>query len=227
MSATPFLDAIKLDNYRYGDCQAIVYDRKLTSTFKPGYLGKIYDGLCGNRFSRRDPNGTGILEALFCGMSDLSWDAIVSYLATRPMAVLGMWRQDGDKEVFEPAGIEFVATYVGSGDQKACFAGYGFLPKFWGTDEQETLTYMGIALLFQELDVLAVHGIRYADNELTARYMARFGFRDTGRLPQYMMKRGKLVEAVTSTLSRETFEAKLEQRALEALQSGQGRRTLG
>lgn len=221
--------AIKADGYRYGDMQVIIYDRRDATIFKPGFLGELYFMLKGDRYNRRG-EGSGILETLFCGMTDLSYDSIVPHFAGHPLAVMGVWNPVLDEatnetvDKFDVAGVAFPVTMLGRGDQKACFAGYGFLPKYWGTSEQETLTILGLALLFSELDVLSIHGIRYADNDLTARFMARFGFVDTGTLPRYMLRKGKLVEAVTSTLSVEAFEAHLAHRALEAYRGSEGRK---
>jgi len=150
-----------------------------------------------------------VLETLFCGMADLSFDSIVAYLSTVALVVMGRW----EGEQFKVAGICFPTTRIGSGDQKACFAGYGFTREWWGTDEQELLAALGISVLFVEGDVLAIHGIRYETNSLTAKFMARFGFKDVGTIPMYFLRRGKLVGAVVSTLSREKFEENLRLRA--------------
>lgn len=212
------IKAFKDDHYRIGNLQAIEYHRTNTSVFKPGFLGDLYFMLKGNRYSKR--SGDGILEVLFCGMKDLSYDAIVSYLASRPLICLGVWGEDNS---FELAGFCFPTTIIGEGDQKAAFAGYGFLPKFWGTEEQEVLAALGIAVLFSELALLSLHGIRYSGNDLTAKFMERFGFRDVGTIPHYMMRRGKLVEGVVSTLSRDRFEEALAE-MLSGGGSGEGRK---
>ena len=211
------LKAIKDDHYRIGDLQAIEYHRTNTQIFKPGFLGDLYFMLKGNRYNRRD--GDGILEALFCGMKDLSYDAIVSYLAGRPIIVLGIWQG----VTFNPAGFCFPTTVMGEGDQKAAFAGYGFQRKWWGSDEQEVLAALGISVLFSELSLLSLHGMRYAENAQTAKFMQRFGFRDVGTIPHYMLRRGKLVDGVVSTLSRERFEEVLA-RMLSGESDGEGRK---
>lgn len=224
------IQAIKQDGYRYGNCQVLVHDRRDTSMLKEGFLSDLYFMLKGDRYNRKR-EGNGILETLFCGMTDLSFDSIVPYLSKLPLAVMGVWNPELDEvtgetvEKFEVAGVAFPTVMLGGGDQKACLAGYGFLPKFWGKSEMETLTVLGLALLFSELDVLSVHGIRYADNDLTARFMGRFGFHDVGEMPRYMLRRGKLVSAVMSTLSVEDFEANLSHRALEAYRGSEGRRS--
>lgn len=195
------IEAFKEDKFRIGNCQAIEYNRADTTIFKPGFLGELFFMLRQNRYSKRE--GTGILESLFCGMKDLSYDAIVSYLSTRAIVCLGVWV---DETSFKLAGFCFPTTVIGEGEQKSAFAGYGFLPEFWGTDEQEIMAALGITVLFSELKLLSLHGIRYAGNRATARFMERFGFHDVGVIPHYMLKRGKLVEGVVSTLSRERFE---------------------
>ncbi len=196
-----FLKAFKEDKYRVGNCQAIEYKRNDHTIFKPGFLGELYFMLQRNRYNKRA--GNGILEALFCGMKDLSYDAIVAYLATRAIVCLGVWV---DETTFKLAGFAFPSTLIGENDERAIFGAYGFLPEFWGTDEQEILTALGLCFLFSELNLLSIHGIRYHENAQTAKFMERFGFRDVGTIPHYMLKRGKLVSAVVSTLSRERFE---------------------
>jgi hypothetical protein len=199
--AMSLIAAFKADNFRVGDCQAIEYHRTNTQIFQPGFLGELYFMLKGNRYNKRE--GDGILQTLFCGMKDLSYDAIVSYLAGRPIVALGVWVSE---KSFKLAGFCFPTIMIGEGDQKAAFAGYGFLREFWSSDEQEVLAALGISVLFSELNLLSLHGMRYAGNAATARFMERFGFKDVGTIPHYMLRRGKLVEGVVSTLSRERFE---------------------
>ena len=204
------LESIKLDDYRIGNAQALVYDRKDTSVFGEGFLGELYFKFKGNRYNSR--SGNGILETLFCGMQDVSFPAITSYLASVPLCILGVWKDNK----FDVAGIQFPSVRIGYGDQKACFGAYGFVPAYWGSTEVEVLAMLGIAVLFQELDVISVHGVRYAENELTARFLAKFGFKDVGTLPNYMVRDGKLAAATLSTLDRSTFESVVERMVLEA-----------
>ena len=205
------IEAFRQDNYRFGVLQSIAYDRNRVDLFPPGFLGRLYFALQGSRFHKNRP-GDGVLEVLFCGM-DTSFDSVVSYLARIPLAVMGIWQDDG---TFKAAGIHFITTKAGIGEESSCFAGYGFLKEYWGTNEQESLTILGISQIFGELKVKSIHGVRYTANEMTARYMARFGFKDVGTLPDYMLRRGKIVPAVLSTLSRAEFERNLEKRVLEA-----------
>lgn len=197
------IEAIKQDGYQIGNCRMIQYSRNDQSVLKAGFLGELYFALTQNRYSKR--SGMGTLESLFCGMQDLSYDAIVSYLAGRAVSVLGV--QDGDN--FQMAGFFFPTVIMGAGTDRSCFGAYGFLPRWWGSEEQEVLTAIGLAALFSELNLLSVLGVRYSDNELTAKFMSRFGFRDCGTLPHYLAKRGKLVSATVSELSRDRFEGVL------------------
>ncbi len=215
--AMSLIQSFKDMHYRVGPCQAIEYNRKDTALFKPGFLGELYFKLRGERYSKRD--GTGILEMLFCGMTDLSYDAIVSYLASRAIVVLGVWQ---DEKNFKVAGLAFPTIMIGAGEQRACFAGYGFLREFWGSEEQEVLAALGLSVLFSELNLLSIHGIRYSGNAQTARFMQRFGFRDVGTVPHYMLRRGELVDGVVSTLRRERFEEVLAEMLSED-SSGEGR----
>ena len=203
------LESLKKDGYRMGNLQAIPYSRHDHTIFKPGFLGELYWMMRASGKYSKNANGMGILVDLFCGMQDLSFPAIVAYLSTVQLIVLGVW----EGEVFNVAGVCFPTTRIGSGDQKAMIAGYGFLSPYWGSDEQELLAVLGIAMLFVEGDVLAIHGVRYQSNVLTAKFMSKFGFKDYGVIPRFLMRRGKLVDAVVSSLSREDFEDNLRLRA--------------
>lgn len=199
----PLLEALRLDQYRIGNAQAILYDRRETAVLPPDFLAQLYWSLNGDRYSNR--RGMGILETLFCGMSDVSFPAIVSYLAGRPVVAVGVWH--GDK--FKVAGFTFPTAVMGVEGQKSAFVGYGFLKEFWGTDEQEVCTILGLSMLFNEMNLLSIHGQRFHDNDFTAKFMEKFGFKDIGRIPHFLLKRGKLVDGMVNTLSIDTFESKL------------------
>lgn len=206
------LEAFKEDSYRVGDCQALIYDRKNTAQFPEGYLGNIYFRLKGDRYSRRRPNGSGILNTLFCGFTDTSFDAVVSYLANRPLVIIGVW-EDGK---FREAGFCFPVSLVGVSPERSCFAGYAFFREWWSNPVTEVLAMLGLSTLFVELNVNAIHGQRYQENSLTAKFMRRFGFEDCGTMKRAIMKDGKLVGATVSSLMREDFEAYCERELLKA-----------
>lgn len=205
---TSVLHAFKQDGYRIGNFQAIGYLRTNTEVFPEGYLGDLYKqmkvGLSGKR-------GDSWLRTLFCGMGDVSYDAIVPYLASRPLCIMGEWVDDR----FEAAGFIFPTVNQGAGDQKAAFAGYGFFRKWWGKPETDILAMLGISFFFVELGLSALHGMRYSDNGLTRNFLTPFGFKDTGRIPRYMLRNGKLVDGVASTLLREDFETYVEAKLVE------------
>lgn len=210
------LETLKRHNYRIGRGQAIIYNKTKTDIFSEGFLGELYFKFKGTRFSGRQENENSILETMFCGMPDVSFNAIVPYLATRlPLVVAGVWQE----KRFTPVGIGFPTVIcgaaLGQGDQRACFYGYGFLPEWWGSEEIEPLSMLALALTFQELNLLAIHGLRYDSNDLTARFTRRLGFKDVAKIPHYMLKRGKLVGATLSSLTREDFEAYVERALLQ------------
>jgi RimJ/RimL family protein N-acetyltransferase len=204
------IQALKEDEYKWGNLQSIPYSPQ-NPAFKEDFLHDLYFQFRGSRFHKTRP-GNNILEVLFCGMQDVSYNAITSYLAKTPLCIMGIWQDDG---TFRTAGIHFTPVKTGGMDGEAmCISGYGFLKEFWGSEEMETLTVLGIAQIFGELNVKQIHGIRYTTNEFTARYMARFGFHDLCTIPNWMMRNGKLVDGVLSTLSRNEYESNLLQRVL-------------
>jgi hypothetical protein len=192
--------------YHWGYCQAIEYDQTRADIFPQGYLTQLYN-ICKSSGRAK----LGILEPLFCSMLDLSHDAITSYLHTRKLVVLGEWRPDpcqADPPFFTPLGFCFLSTTARGKTTASGFGAYGFSSEAWRTPQQHVLTYLGISYLFQENGLNSLHGIRYADNKLTARWMQKFGFVDVGTIPDYMPRpsTGELTAATVSTLSREKFE---------------------
>jgi hypothetical protein len=194
------LGALKEDEYRLGDLAAIRYDRKNTDLFPDDYLGHLYHRC---RESKRR-SGDGILTQLFGGNPASDFNSIVTYLASRSyLIILGRW--EGEK--FHELGFAFSVISCGfPHTEKSLFGGYGFFRDAWGTADQEIVTMLGLAYLFKELDIVALHGIRYEENLLTARFMAKFGFKVDGAIPYYQLKGNKLSTGIISTLLRTDFE---------------------
>jgi hypothetical protein len=212
--AESLIDALKQDRYRVGCCQAVVYDRKNLDLFPVGYLANLYFQLSGNCYTKRE--GTGHLARLFCGISDLSFDSIVGYLASKPMIVVGVW---GDEGRFETAGFGFVQMSLGVAPERMAFCGYSLLRPYWGHKFAEVLTMLGLACLFGEMGLKYLHGVRAVSNVISDRFLAQFGFKNNGTVPGYMLEKGVLVPAVASTLTRADFEQYLERKFLEAMAS--------
>lgn len=206
------LTIFKEDGYRIGRCQVLLYDRKRVDVFPPPYLTKLYN-LCKSS-SRRSP--LGILPNLFCGMSDLSHDALTSYLAGLPVVLLVVWDDDN---TFTEAGFAFPVILRGKAPEKMAFCAYGFFQKYWGSAESKILMMLGLAFIFQEFDLKAIHGIRYVENRLTARFCGQFGFREVGRIPCYMQQDEKMVTGVVSSLLREEFELVAARKLVELYES--------
>ena len=208
------LERIRDLGYRWGDQQAILYDPARVDVFPGLYLSNLWHD-CKNSGRRR--SGNGILEPLFCGMARIDHDAIIAYLTTRKLYILGEWRQriikadEPPRVDFIPLGFCFLTTGCQGKSGNSAFGAYAFFESAWRTPQQIVLTHLGIAALICEENLLSLHGIRYSDNHLTARWMAQFGFRDIGVIPNYMIRysTGELTDATISTLNRETFEALL------------------
>jgi hypothetical protein len=194
-------------SYRWWDLQAIEYTPIREEIFPPPFLTTLYN-LCLHSGRAK----LGILESLFCGMTDLSHDSITSYLHTRKLIVLGEWRTRGGEEAkvteFIPLGFCFLSTFCKGKTTASAFGAYAFFSEAWRTPQQHCLTLLGIAFLLKEFELSSLHGIRYADNRLTARWMARFGFEDVGTLQNYLPRHstGELTAATISTLDRVRFE---------------------
>lgn len=205
-------------DYRWGDCQAIRYspaDSTVFRTHSGSFLLDLYESCrCSGRAK------LGILEPLLCGMPKLDAESIIAYLHTVPLVILGEWRRPNDgleftSEIaeFYPLGFCFLTTMNRGKTWNSGFGAYAFFEEAWRTPQQLVLTELGISYLFEAFKLSHLHGIRYSDNKLTARWMARFGFRDVGVVPNYMLRpsTGELTDATVSTLAREEFESRLSE----------------
>jgi len=201
------LDELKAESYRIGDLQALPYDRN-NPIFGEMYLPDLYLGLGAGRRTKFSRNN---LRMLFCGFNDLSLPAIVSYLAQQKLVILGKW----EGNLLRTGGVCWATAIMGT-KEKSAFGGYGFLRWIWGTEEQFLLGILGLSYMFQELDLVQLHGQRYASNHLTANFMARFGFRDVGTVPKLIQWDDHLEDGVISTVERSVFESVVIREVLEA-----------
>lgn len=224
--------------YQWGNCQAIRYDPTRTDIFPgPSFLVTLYERCRAAGGGKLGPLGT--IPALFCNMRDVSCEAVVAYLQRVPIVVVGEWRQTWrsapdpnapGEEVyqvnsmippkFHPLGFTFptgdvmlASPALQSSNRNAAFCGYGFFEDSWRTPQQTVCMYLGLSFLFKEFRLAAIHGTRFADNHLTARWAGKFGFRDVGHLPtsMYRYTTGDLAAMAVSTLSRQTFSDLLRQ----------------
>jgi len=205
-------------DFRWGDVQALKYDPSNPAFTQP-FLYRLWDR---TRLSGRSKLGS--LPALFCGMTNLSADAICSYLSQRPICVVGEWRKHTfltapepemvDQPYFHELGFCLPATITTTAStpdnpQNSCMAGYAMFRDAWGTPTQTVCAYLGLAWLFHTFQLAAIHGQRYTDNIHTARFMAKFGFKDCGTAPYMLLKEqgGPLVPMTLSVLLRSEFIA--------------------
>lgn len=196
--------------FRWGPCQAILYDPTRSDIFPQPFLYSLYERtrLSGQRHPQplnlTARTGLGSLPLLFCGMTNLGPDAICKFLAERALCIVGEWRPgshsvsvesgelicEEDNPVFMPLGYCFPSstptttplTLTGI-PSNSVFAGYTIFSEVWRRPQQEVLMWLGLAWLFHYFQLAWLHGSRYETNHLTARWTQRFGFRDCGILP--------------------------------------------
>lgn len=217
--ADSILSVFRDDNYIFGNCQVRVYDRRRVDIFGTQYLHYLYSE-CINSY----PNSPlGTLPDTFCGMTDLSADAICAYLHTRnPLLLLCV---NNGELTFDVAGFAFPTLVFGppanEPGERCMLGGYTFFRRWWGTPESVVLGMLGLSYFFNSHPLLtAIHSQRYATNGLTARYMRQFGSEDKGTIPRFLLNSngsngtgtgaGKLADCVISTLLREDFERYVE-----------------
>lgn len=205
-------------DFRWGDCQAIKYD-PANPIFEQPYLYHLWD-----RTRRSGRAKMGALPMLFCGMTNLSCDVISAYLTQRAVCVVGEWRvytyldapepDDVGKPYFHDLGFCFpaaitVTASTNDNPQNSCMAGYTFFQDAWKTPQQTICMFLGLAWLFHTFTLAAMHGQRYADNHLTARFTRKFGFKDVGTASHMLLREpgGVLLPMTLSTLLRSDFVA--------------------
>lgn len=214
------LNLLRDENYQWGRCVVLNYDRTRLDIFPEGYLSKLY--WLTKASGRRAKMGT--LPDSFCSMSDLSHDNVTAYLSTRnPLLILSVVNEKGG---FDPAGYAFFPVVKGTKPgEKFAFGAYSFFSDWWGRPEITTLAMLGMGYFFREFGLSALLGERYATNDRTARFMRQFGFRDIGTISRYLMRDGRLVPGVVSECLVEDFERAAEDilnRLLVEARDGQG-----
>lgn len=131
-----------------------------------------------------------ILRPLFCGLTNLSHDAIVAYLASKPLLIGGEWT--GDSRQFRPLALGFIVTWIGVAPPqpgpRSAFAAYALFREAWGTEKGVWLGMLGLARMMRTWNLSAIYGQRYLHNRLTSRFMARYGFEDIGVVPEFLLE---------------------------------------
>lgn len=198
------LDVFREDGFRLGDVAVIEYDRKRVDIYGTNYTHYLYKRSLESRPT--DPYGT--LPMTYCGFTDLSYDAICAYHANKsltcPIILLCVYESP---TVFTPLGYCFITEHIKTPNCNSAFAAFSFFREAWGTPEQTVLGMLGLAYLFTHYDLTAIHGQRYADNRLAARFMSQYGAKDCGTVPHLLRTRkGGLEPCTVSSLLRTDFE---------------------
>jgi hypothetical protein len=214
------LDAFKQDSWRLGDCQVIPYDRKRIDVFGTNYLHYLY-AQC---LESRPSSPYGILDSLFCGFADLSADAVCSYLANKQVILLCI--HDSPTQ-FTPAGFAWPVEHIKSPAANSAFCAFAYFRPYWGTPESVVLGMLGLSYLFSHYSLRTVLGQRYISNVLAGRFLAQFGAKDCGTVPDLLRTHtGTLEPCTVSALTREDFEAYTRKALLrlagETVSNGQG-----
>jgi hypothetical protein len=211
------LEVFKLDSFRMGDCQVIPYDRRKINIFGTNYLHHLYSQCLLSRPS----SPWGILPSVFCGMPDLSSDAICSYLANKSVVLLCVHTSPTE---FTPAGFCWVVESIKSPLANSAFAAFAFFRPWWGTPESVVLGMLGLAYLFTVNSLTAVLGQRYDTNEPARRYMKQFGATNCGTVP-YLLRNheGGLESCTVSALLRTDFELYCKRELLTLASGGVSR----
>jgi len=209
------LSIFKADGWRFGNCTVRVYDRRQPDFWGEHFLERLYDQC----------KQSNILKDLFCGMIDLSSDAICSYLHTlNPILVMCVDSEDpahDRNKVFTTAGFAFPTMKLGGfplpnplnlapppRSESSMVLGYGYMKPWWGTPEAVVLGMLTLAYFFENHNLTAIHGQRYFWNALTAKFTSQFGVKDTGYIPRFLQTpEGKLADCCISTVILEDFES--------------------
>lgn len=187
------------DNYRFASCSVRVYDRNLGPD---DLLVQLY------RASR--PR----LSSTFCNMRDLSPASVTAYLSTRnPLLLMCVDNPDIDSGS-EIIGYCFPTVVAGpakgtiSPDPgRTAFIGYTFFRPWWGKPEISVCMMLAGIYLFHAFGLLTLQGESLAGNQLTRRFLAKFGTKTTGIIPKFLFHNGVMVDCYISCLHRSDLAA--------------------
>lgn len=217
------LDVFREDGFRLGDVAVIEYDRRRVDIYGTNYIHYLYKRSLESRPT--DPYGT--LPFTYCGLTDLSFDAICAYHANKsltcPIILLCVYESPS---MFTPLGYCFVTEHIKTPNCNSAFAAFSFFREAWGTPEQTVLGMLGLAYLFTHYSLTCVLGQRYSTNGLAARYMRQYGAVDCGTIPHLLRTHtGGLESCTVSALTRVDFEKYVTEQIrtlfVEGIQGGQ------
>ena len=194
------LEVFKADGWRLGDCAIIPYDRKRVDIWGTNYLHYLY-GKC---LESRPSSPWGVLPDLMCGFADLSSDAVCSYLAGKPIAILCVHTSPTE---FTPAGFCWPTEQIRSPAANSAFCAFVVFRPFWGTPESTVLGMLGISYLFTTYGLRTIMGQRVSSNVLAGKWMEKYGATDVGVVPDLLRThKGGLESCTLSVLHRADFE---------------------
>lgn len=189
--------------WRMGSVFVRTYDRKDTAVFGTNFLHYLYE--------QTALSGSHVLQSAFCGMRDLTSDAICAYLHTRSPLLLMCMDDENESMPFHILGYSYPTVHFGvKGEtERSMLLGYCYLRQAWGTPEATVAGMLAAAYMFLTYDLVAIHGQSYTWNQLTHRFAAQYGAHETGLLPRTLPKSGSdgsLSDCTWSTVLREDFE---------------------
>jgi hypothetical protein len=194
------LEVFRQDNWRLGDVSVIPYDRTKTSVFGDHYLYHLYQQCL---LSKPKTPG-GVLSQLFCGVVDLSCDAICAYLSTKKIILLCVHTSPTE---FTPAGFAWITQHITSPKANAAFGAMVIFRPYYGTPESTVLGMLGLAYFFTEFKLRTILGQRLVTNVLAKKWLERYGARDIGVIPDLLLTPdGGLADCAVSALRRVDFE---------------------
>ena len=185
--------------YRFGNCSVRVYDKFANAPS----LSYLYD-----RCLLSAPNRTfGVLPESFCGMTDLSRDAVCAYLHGRIPLLLMIAGNDVIGFSFPTIWAGVKQGTISPDPGRSMFMGYVIFRPYWSQPESVVAMMLTGIYYFHTYNLLSIHGQRYPWNHLTAKFLKQFGVRDTGIIPDFILSGNRLVDCITSSLSRADFES--------------------
>lgn len=194
---TPFQEM----QWRIANCFVRVYDRKQVDVYGDNFLHYLYQ--------QTVDSGPNVLSTTFCGVRDLTADAICAYLHTRQPLLLLCMDSDNDPARFDAVGYLFPTVWFGiKGEtERSGLIGYCFFHSVWGTPQASVLGMLALAYMFLNYDLVAIHGQSAVWNQLSHKFVEQFGVRETGILPRTLPRSdGQLEDCRWSTVLREDFE---------------------
>jgi RimJ/RimL family protein N-acetyltransferase len=106
------------------------------------------------------------------------------------------------------AGIAWVSNVEETETMKKGLGAFAFFKEYWHPEVSKAFGDICLGHWFNVLEFDLIYGITPVQNRPARRYCQRLGFEYSAKIPGFVSYRGKTVDAMVATMTREQFNAK-------------------